>query len=229
MKELFFGSFFSEIDRQLVALGSEYGLGLTLFSLTVSIQARTIIEIGRFKGFSTFAFAAALRFLDEGHMHHPVAHRQRPDVDYAGLEATCRRMVISIDLTLQPEVMPMLSRWGLERYVQLINHDSKNVRLDGQCDILFIDGDHSYEGCLADWQNFQKNLRPGGYLILHDYFGWYLPGDPTNRSPIKRVCEDIIEKSDFEHLLIDTRYMSFMLFRRPDGQSSRERGREKQR
>ncbi|WNC45336.1 hypothetical protein RHI63_01070 [Thermosynechococcus sp. GLH187] len=52
--------------KALVAGGSELGLGMTLFSLAVSIRATRIIEIGRFKGFSTLCLASALRFIDIG-------------------------------------------------------------------------------------------------------------------------------------------------------------------
>jgi hypothetical protein len=43
-------------------------------------------------------------------------------------------------------------------------YDSSNNR----CDILFIDGDHSYEGVKADYENWIKTLKDGGDLIFHD-------------------------------------------------------------
>lgn len=36
-------------------------------------------------------------------------------------------------------------------------------------DLLFIDADHSIEGCAFDIDNFASCVRPGGYLMLHDY------------------------------------------------------------
>jgi predicted O-methyltransferase YrrM len=38
-------------------------------------------------------------------------------------------------------------------------------------DLLFIDGDHSYEACRSDWDRYAPLLRPGGVAILHDT-GW---------------------------------------------------------
>lgn len=38
-------------------------------------------------------------------------------------------------------------------------------------DLLFIDGDHSYEGVKADWESYKKFLKPGSTVIFHDY-GW---------------------------------------------------------
>ena len=39
-------------------------------------------------------------------------------------------------------------------------------------DLLFVDADHSKEGCLNDMVNWWDNLVTGGHMVLHDcYFG----------------------------------------------------------
>ena len=38
-------------------------------------------------------------------------------------------------------------------------------------DLLFIDGDHSYEGVKSDWDSYKIFLTPGSIVIFHDY-GW---------------------------------------------------------
>lgn len=40
---------------------------------------------------------------------------------------------------------------------------------DRSCDFVFIDADHSYEGCRADIDGWARKLRPGGWLGGHDY------------------------------------------------------------
>jgi len=35
-------------------------------------------------------------------------------------------------------------------------------------DLLFIDGDHSYEGCRTDCQSWLSFVRPGGWVLFHD-------------------------------------------------------------
>jgi hypothetical protein len=42
------------------------------------------------------------------------------------------------------------------------------------CQLLFVDGDHSYEGCRFDTDRFSRHLADGGILILHDAteIGW---------------------------------------------------------
>lgn len=39
----------------------------------------------------------------------------------------------------------------------------------GLANIVFIDGDHSYEGCRGDIEAWLPNLRSGGLLLIHDY------------------------------------------------------------
>jgi hypothetical protein len=35
-------------------------------------------------------------------------------------------------------------------------------------DVLFIDGDHTYEGVKDDWDNFSPFIKPGGVVYFHD-------------------------------------------------------------
>lgn len=60
-------------------------------------------------------------------------------------------------------------------------------------DLLFIDGDHSYEGVKADWESYKTFLQVGSIVIFHDY-GW--------AEGVKRVVqEDVMPLvSSFERL-----------------------------
>jgi predicted O-methyltransferase YrrM len=35
-------------------------------------------------------------------------------------------------------------------------------------DLIFIDGDHSYEGLVRDWQAWSPRVAQGGVVCLHD-------------------------------------------------------------
>lgn len=54
-----------------------------------------------------------------------------------------------------------------------IRQDSKraikeiNKRI-GHINFLFIDGDHSYNGCLSDWINYSPLLKTGALVAFHD-------------------------------------------------------------
>lgn len=45
------------------------------------------------------------------------------------------------------------------------------LRLEHFIDFLFIDGDHNYQGCKADWDLYSRMLSPGGLVVFHDT-GW---------------------------------------------------------
>jgi cephalosporin hydroxylase len=49
---------------------------------------------------------------------------------------------------------------------------------------VLIDGDHSYEGCLEDWQNV-KALKPD-YVLFHDYNTGYHPG-------VLKVVDEVVK------------------------------------
>lgn len=40
---------------------------------------------------------------------------------------------------------------------------------DASIDLVFIDGDHSYEGCRSDIAAWAPKVKPGGFVTGHDY------------------------------------------------------------
>lgn len=61
--------------------------------------------------------------------------------------------------------------------IHLIRADSKDpktikqlLEILGQTkiDLLFIDGDHTYEGVKADFQNYSPMVSKGGMVVFHD-------------------------------------------------------------
>ncbi len=58
-------------------------------------------------------------------------------------------------------------------------------------DLLFIDGDHAYEGVKQDWEQYSALVRPGGMVVFHDIAGNY---DDTQ---VKRLWDSI--KPDYQH------------------------------
>jgi cephalosporin hydroxylase len=50
-------------------------------------------------------------------------------------------------------------------------HRVKQLYPANDVDFLFIDGDHSYQGVKADFENYSPLVRPGGLVVLHDISG----------------------------------------------------------
>lgn len=48
--------------------------------------------------------------------------------------------------------------------------------LEGRCDFLFIDGDHSAAGVRRDFELYEPLVQPGGMIVLHDVAGDAFPG-----------------------------------------------------
>ena len=45
-------------------------------------------------------------------------------------------------------------------------------------------------------------VRPGGYFIVHDYFGWYTAAN-ENRSPIRKVAHELTRSGRYEPIPIE--------------------------
>jgi predicted O-methyltransferase YrrM len=51
-----------------------------------------------------------------------------------------------------------------------MSFDTLGIHDDDSLDLIFIDGDHTYEGALADITIAWRKLRPGGWMLGHDCF-----------------------------------------------------------
>jgi predicted O-methyltransferase YrrM len=124
-----------------------------LFRVARDARSGPFVEIGRFKGGSTLVFATALPAGIEL-WSYDLHVALRPDMPGEQLDA---------------ELRDALSRYGLADKVHLLVADSRTVEPPPEpLELLFIDGDHSYEGAKADFERWGTFLRPGGHLLFHD-------------------------------------------------------------
>ena len=124
-----------------------------LFRLARDVDTGPVAEIGRFKGGSTVVFAAALP----------------PGVELWSYDL---HVALRPDMTgeqLDGELLAALERLGLAAKVRLLVGDSRTVEPPpAALELLFVDGDHSYEGAKADFGRWGDLVRPGGHLLFHD-------------------------------------------------------------
>lgn len=59
--------------------------------------------------------------------------------------------------------------------MQVNSRESHRLYEDNSLDFVTIDGDHSYEGCMADLVNFWPKLKVGGELAIHDMNHPHIP------------------------------------------------------
>jgi predicted O-methyltransferase YrrM len=165
-----------------------------LRTLVCNIAPKNILEIGCFTGVSTVWLATGLEQIGS------------------------RGIVHSVDLF--NDIMPMLPNHcgyltnpleyaqksvdaaQLSHRVKFYKNNSREVGekvhelLSEPIDFLFIDGDHTIEGCVSDFMLFYPHVSVGGYIVLHDIYpkfcGW---GGP------RYVIDNIIKKSPHFDLL----------------------------
>ena len=83
----------------------------------------------------------------------------------ACLRAGCSRAeLIGIDIEEQGKPPSYLGE-----NTTFIIADSSSVKLDTPIHVLFVDGDHTYDGVMADIQNWVNRVVKGGYIAFHDY------------------------------------------------------------
>jgi predicted O-methyltransferase YrrM len=124
-----------------------------LFRLARSLGPATIVEIGRFKGGSTLVFATA-KHPEATLLSFDLAGERGPGIDGEEVDA---------------EIASTLARFDRDAGVHLVRANSRSAQHpEGGCDLLFIDGDHSYEGVRADYEHWRDALRPRAHLLFHD-------------------------------------------------------------
>ena len=137
-----------------------------------------VVEIGRFKGGTTLMLASALP-------------------DGAELWSYDLHVALRPDLTgpqLDAELEQALARYGLTDRVNLVVGDSRTaVPPPRPASLVFVDGDHTYDGARADYERWRELVAPGGDMLFHDAvdvggYGNHYPG-------IARLVEEI-ERDD---------------------------------
>jgi len=123
-----------------------------VYKLVRSFKNPYCVEIGRFKGGSTFLIASAMQ-----------------NGKLLSLDLHVKMMLKEKGRNLDEDLKKALKKVGLENKVDIIIADSfsyDNKRLE--IDFLFIDGDHTYEGVKKDYQHWIEPVKEKGHILIHD-------------------------------------------------------------
>ena len=129
---------------RLMADSVEIETGHFLYCFVKLVESRVILETGVSRGYSTSCIASALKQNDAG------------------------GMVYAIDSFCYPHLW---EGTDLEQYVSFIHKWSQESLPDVEgleFDLLVIDSLHNYETCAWEVANFEKQLKPGGHILMHD-------------------------------------------------------------
>ncbi len=144
-----------------------------LFQLASDLPAdASVIEIGSWMGASTCFLAAGLK--------GPNARIRAVD-NFAGL-STCgedsawyNRHFRALGTNSTLEIFKAnFSALGLSERAEPVVSDSLAAAqtlapLRGTIDLIFVDGDHSYDGCRNDILAWAPFVKPGGVMAFHDF------------------------------------------------------------
>ncbi|HBA73030.1 MAG TPA: hypothetical protein DCZ63_12840 [Geobacter sp.] len=141
---------------------------VTLFDL--SKKSKFILEIGSYIGASTCCFGAALKMSSCGKVY--CIDTWNNDAMTEGNRDTWQEFQNNT-ASFKDQIVPV--RGFSTAVVDKVAVCVKSL------DLLFIDGDHSYDGVKADWKAYKHFLRPGSIVVFHDS-GW--------AEGVKRVIEE---------------------------------------
>ena len=145
--------------------------------------AGDVLEIGSFKGKSTILLARSAGFAAGGGRVAAVDPLTMPS---------------STDPTdAEPAQLPGIFRANIERHGVSHLVDFHQMRSDAlgpawssPLRLLWIDGDHTYRGALADFDHFASHLRPGAIVAFHDVLNRF-------DGPIAAMCERVLGDDRF--------------------------------
>ena len=156
-----------------------------LFGLIRQSKAAKIIEIGMHWGGSTLVIAAAMRgrgeFWSIG--------------DPALLEYDLKQRGRTLGRPVEDQIGDLCRRLGLNVYVLAGKSQDIDIKT-GEVDLVFIDGDHSYDAATSDFQRFATRVKMGGAVLLDDavHDPFY---EPRHTADVKRIVQDILRRGDF--------------------------------
>lgn len=126
--------------------------------LEAAAGARRAVEIGVYEGSSALALYGALGPAAELHLIDPFGrHPYALPRGWGATEWATRRVVRRAARAGGPRVS-----WHIVPSHELAAGWSEEVHL------VFIDGDHSEDGCALDWSCWHRFVALGGHVVFHD-------------------------------------------------------------
>ncbi len=145
-------------------LTDEEALGLYRLASKLPPDA-TVVEIGSWQGKSTFCLASGLR--------SGTVHAIDPFNASGGFDVRSEKEYIEKkaghDLLARFREN-MTARQVMDKIVVRQGYSAQFAADFNRIDLLFIDGDHSVPGCIADFEHYAPKVSPGGFIAIHDYY-----------------------------------------------------------
>ena len=91
-----------------------------------------------------------------------------------GQQAKQGRPIYTIDIAEHPEIDKNIESAGVGEFIERVVERSSLLgkKWDKSIELLFIDGDHRYNGIVSDLRHWCRHVAPGGKVAFHDYPGF---------------------------------------------------------
>lgn len=125
---------------------------------------------GDFSTFDMEALIPEVKKLKRGQTYLEIGVKHGKSLAVAFLAARKGVNIVGIDIEDSEERQKLFRRLGLTNYANFIHSDSSTAcRIwNRPIDVLFIDGDHSIQGCTTDIRNWAHFVPKNGVILFHD-------------------------------------------------------------
>lgn len=114
-----------------------------------------------------------------------------------------RGKIYAVDISFQPEYLQTLKDNNVAENVFIYQLSSQEMAVNWtyvagkqkKIRLLWIDGDHSYNGVTRDILNWSRYIEEGGMIVLHDY-------NPKHPDVIRAVYELIIQSGEYSDFTV---------------------------
>jgi predicted O-methyltransferase YrrM len=182
IRELYLSEIFPEIGKVAIPIGAIHEQTfhpnkvdlLYVSAIARHRKAERIFEFGTYQGRTTYHLTFAAE---------------------PGAQVTTLNLAPDDDPLCGPYIGSFFRGSDRERFITQLYGDSRELdakEYEGQFDLIFVDGDHSYEVVASDTKKAFRMLKPGGAILWHDY----APKSPdlvrffarfTRRRPLFRI------------------------------------------
>jgi len=144
---------------------------------------RSVVEIGVYEGSSAIVLVRALDSQATLHLVDPFGHQPGAlRAGWAATERATRRVVARAQAAAGPRAPRVV--WHVER-----SEDTGRIWSAPPVDLLFIDGDHTEQGCALDWELWHGHVASGGHVVFHDARS--APGSPAGIDGVIAVVDRV--------------------------------------
>ena len=158
----------------------------------------SVLEIGTYCGKSTLNFAVVARKID-GLIytvdHHTGSEEHQLGEEYHDEDLYDRRLE---KFNTLPEFLQNLRLSNLGKYIiPILGKSSEASKTFSETiSLLFIDGGHSHEAALSDYNSWKEKICSGGLLVIHDVF----PNPQDGGRPPFEIYSEAQNSKQFEDL-----------------------------